>query len=405
MKDAVLILGLGSSTLGLIRTIHQFYPRHEVFVASYNRPKHTPFMFSWIKLVEGAEVEITKQFFHNIKYDLACVINRLDSYILIHGKLVSAFGLPGPGTKALSYFRYKSETYRFMLDHGLSNFHPRSRVIRLGSVDVSINEFNFPYVIKPSVGAKSRAVYIVNSKTDLSHAVKNISNHYSKPKIVRIIENNDILIEDYIDGKQIAPVSYVDSDGELHIIAGVDVVRGPDIGQKHIQNVYRSTPSQMTETQLAKVKWLLQKIVSLSGLKSTFLDPELYWVGDRLYLIEINCRLGGFRNTLFKEAYGIDLDKAVVDLALGEKPDLSFVTNKSCTACEIWDDRSGQIKSFELPEGYEYIELSQKFKNGDYYTAPPQSDKPLASFYLSSSSRSSLNLAYEMRSQVKLEIN
>lgn len=404
MKKAVLLLGLGPYISNLTKTINHCYPSYDVFVASYNKPRQSQLKNYWISLVEDCEVDIIENFFQNSNYRLAGVINRLDNYITLHGKVASKLNLPGPSNESLSCFRFKSETYKFMVDSNLSRFHPHSKITNFDKFVDSWEEFDFPFVIKPVVGAKSRGVFVVKNKADINRAVKTIRKHYYKPSIARLLENSEILIEEYIEGKQIAPVSYVDSDGELHMVAGVDVIRGPDVGQKHIQNVYRTTPSIMTEKQLAKVKWLLQKLVSLTGIKSTFLDPELYWVGDRLYLIEINCRLGGFRNTLLKEAYGVDLDKAVVDLALGKKPDFSFTKNRSCTACEIWDDRTGQIMDFVLPDGYEYIELSQKFKIGDEYIAPPQSDKPLASFYLSTDSGDSLELAHEMRSKVRLEI-
>jgi biotin carboxylase len=213
-----------------------------------------------------------------------------------------------------------------------------------------------------------------------------------------------VLVEEYIDGRQIAPVSYVDKKGKLHIVAGVDVLRGPDVGQKHIQNVYRTTPSTMSDKQIQKVHTVLQLLVDRTGLKSTFLDPELYWVGNRLYVIEVNVRLGGFRSILLKQAYGIDLDELVVRLAMGEDLSIRFKQRKSCTATEVWDDRTGIIKSFVMPDGYDYVNLTYKSAQGDGYLAPPKGNVPLSYFYIVDT-KNSLAVAKKIRAEVDLEID
>lgn len=399
MEKVILVLGKGASakkTGSLIKKDMQGYRR---FYAMYGESEVLD-KDDYLSLVEGEEVEQIKR----LGFDIVAVVNRFDSYIPLHGRLVDELGLVGPSGEALRHFRYKSLTDKLMIESGLGDHRPKARVVEIDGVKGVVSEFGLPCVLKPSVGAKSRGVFVLRTEGDLEKAVERIKKHFSDEKISRMLENPEVLVEEYIDGKQIAPVSYVDGEGRLHLVAGVDVLRGPDVGQNHIQNVYRSTPSHMDERMLWRVRDLLQKLMDLSGLRSTFLDPELYIVGDRIVVIEINARLGGFRNTLLERAYGVDLDRAVVELALGNKPDLRFGKVGSCTACEVWDDRSGVIGEFSLPDGFEYVELKQKYQVGDEYVAPPGNDKPLASFYLADDEGRSLERALKMRKDVELEI-
>lgn len=403
MRKVLLILGQGGSSYKTADIVAKNYPEllpvHCSYAPMGKTIKKTGRVF--LRLTDGNEAEQILE-----KYDrseIAGVVNRYDSYIPLHGKLVDDLGLSGPGLSALEHFRYKASTDKLMRNSQLGEYRPRAEVVPLAELDKVIQLFKFPYVIKPTVGAKSRGVFVIRNDGDVVKALERIGEHYSKIKIARMLKSPEVLVEDYIDGKQIAPVSFVDANGELHILAGVDVTRGPDVGQKHIQNVYRTTPSAMSEGELVQVRWLLQRLVDLSGLKSTFLDPELYWVGEKLYIIEINCRLGGFRNTLLQEAYGIDVDSGVIDLALGRDLDLKFKSKFGCTACEIWEDEGGEIEEFSLPEGYEYIELKKLYGVGDEYVAPPKKDKPLAAFYLKDEIGSSFKQALEMRKKVRVK--
>jgi hypothetical protein len=201
----------------------------------------------------------------------------------------------------------------------------------------------------------------------------------------------------------IAPVCYVDHQGKLHMMVILDVVRGKDIGQKNMQLVFRTTQSSLTPEQHHEVTWLLQELVTLSGLKSTFLDPELFVTKDRISLIEINVRLGGLRAPLLKGAFGIDLNKLVVELASGKSINATFAKNFTCTAVELWEDQSGMINSFSLPDVRDLIDYGQNFYEGDVYIAPPFSNRPLATFYVPDQI-DSLKRANEIREQFKVNI-
>lgn len=144
--------------------------------------------------------------------------------------------------------------------------------------------------------------------------------------------------------------------------------------------------------------------MTVSDLKSTFIFPEFFITKDnRIILIELNVRLGGFRSELYKYAYGLDLRLMAIKLALGQSIDLNKSKAKSSTAVEVWSNQSGTIKKLIVPDHPQMHYKKTFFNQSDYYQAAPIGDKPLAKFYIVSQSNS-LSLAEKLKSLTKIII-
>lgn len=401
MKRYALALGSGKKVDRNVYLLEELFPELEVIQASYGKRSSLVPEENHILLEEDQEINQIKSYLGS--NHLGMVVNRLDSYIPLHGKVVDAFNVSGPSSNAVSYFRYKSEMHQLMLGAGLDQYRPRAEIVEFEKVDELLKTFDYPVVVKPYVGSKSKGVFVLKNAKDWSEAKQRLVKHFESSTISRMVDIPTVLVEEYVDGRMIAPVCYVDHQGKLHMLVILDVVRGKEIGQRNMQLVYRTTQSSLTEEQHFKVNWLLQELVTLSGLRSTFLDPELFVTKDRVSLIEINVRLGGLRAPLLKGAFGIDLNKLVVELASGQSINAAFLKHDTCTAVELWEDQSGMINSFLMPDVRGLIDYSQSYYEGDVYIAPPFSNQPLATFYVPDQA-DSLKKASQIRQEFKVNI-
>ncbi len=332
------------------------------------------------------------------------VINRRDYYEKLHGELVDYFKISGPSSFAVDQISNKANLHLLMEELNLNLFRPRTIVCQLSEVQSLLKSVQFPVILKPFAGAHSRGIHKLESDSDFDEAYGHLYEHFKNEYAIDQLDKEDrtVLVEEFLYGKMVAPICYVDKKYKVHFISLLKIVRASDIGQDHYQLIYRTTPSNIRETIQQKMRFVLQKIARASRLKETFLDPEFFVQKDNVYLIEINVRMGGFRQELAKPAFDIDLEKMITQLALGKEVDDQFNIVASATACEIWEPRSGVIKKLVLPKSKHITWSNLNFKVGDYYQAPPEGNDPLGSFYVSALEKS-LKLAKKIRSNMIIE--
>ncbi len=362
-----------------------------------NKPDQKP---HHLFLPKGKEFETIVSFAKN--KTVLGALNRADHYENLHGKLVDYFEIPGPSFAAINQVGNKANLHLLMEDLNLQLFRPRTIICQLTEVTELLKNIQFPVMIKPFVGAHSRGVTKLESIEDFNEIYRQLYEHFLAEPAAEDPNNKTVLIEEYLPGKQVTPICYIDSKSKVHFISLVKITNARDLKQDHYQIIYRTTPSNVKENIQQKMKFVLQKIAKASLLKETFLDPEFFVDGDNIYLIEINVRMGGFRQELAKPAFDIDLEKMLTQLALGKEVDDQFNIVGSATACEIWEQQSGVIKKLKIPKSKHITHAKTNFKPGEYYEAPPVGNKALGSFYIRASEKS-LTIAKNLRSKVIVE--
>ncbi len=335
-----------------------------------------------IYVTSGNEVEQILEVYE--REEIGGVVNRFDSYIPLWGRLVDAFGVEGSSLEAVMKFKNKMTLHELMVREGLGGYRPKTQVVDLDWLkDMEAKKMELPIVVKPYMGAKSRGVFLIHDEIEWGEAVERLERHFRSDKLQRSGAKEElVLLEEYVSGEQVTCMASVDGEGEVRLVGCSKVLTGRDVGQKHQQLVYRTTPAKNLGDLPDKMEELLQRLVSASGLKSTFIFPDFIWSEGRLILIEVNVRIGGYRTEMYKRAYGVDLVGTSVNLALGKEVDLRRYDSKSCTAVEWWSDRSGTIRELPEIEDARISGLKVNFGVGDVYAAPPVGDVPLARFYV-----------------------
>lgn len=336
---------------------------------------------------------------------VAGLINRGEEYIELHSRLVDHYQLPGPSHTAVKHFRDKALMHRLMVEHDLAKYRPQTQACALEELPEKLKNSNFPVVIKPYQGAKSRGVFVLQSLRDYTPEIKEIlKNHFSHEASLKNKSAQKILIEEFIVGKQVTSTAYLDHFGKLHSIHLANVFDGRDFGANHQQLITRTTPARTSRKIKKEIEDILQKLADISGLKSTFLHPDFIVTLDKkVKLIELNVRLGGLRLELNKYAFGLDLDKISLKLALGETPNPKPLFEKSCTGVDLWSEQSGKVQKLILPQSKYIVQQSSNFQPGDQYLAPPEGNKHLARFFVQTN-KNSFSMAKKLIQRAKIEI-
>lgn len=185
-------------------------------------------------------------------------------------------------------------------------FHPKEELEHF------INKgHSYPKIIKSPVSGGSKDVYLVQNKFEMEKKIEKISKLYP---------NQNILIEEYLDGPQYI-VEVLVHKGNLNIVAIVKqditkkkifIVTGYEI-QLHLEeNLYNSLVESV------------ESIIKDLGVVNAACHLEIRHVHGNWKLIEINPRIsGGAMNRMIEEAaYGFNLVEETIKTYLDNEPDL-----------------------------------------------------------------------------------
>lgn len=169
---------------------------------------------------------------------------------------------------------------------------------------------SYPQIVKSPFSGGSKDVYLVQDKFEMKKKIEKIS---------KIYPNQNILIEEYLDGPQYI-VEVLVHKGKLNIIAIVKqditkkvkfIVTGYEIQPNPEESLYRSLFDAV------------ESIIKDLGVVNAACHLEIRHVHGNWKLIEINPRIsGGAMNRMIEEAYGINLVEETIKSYLDNEPDL-----------------------------------------------------------------------------------
>lgn len=198
--------------------------------------------------------------------------------------------------------------------------------------DIKENKVEFPVFVKPVDSRGSRGQAVCYTMKELLSAIEVAKEESS---------NGDILIEKYIKGSQEFHVTYFFVDGEPYLLRTSDNYCGSE--EMHMEKVVSCAvmPSRYTSQYIEKAHPNVVKMFKNLGIKNgpifmqgfeddgvfRFFDPGLRFPGVDYELV-------------FKKVFNVDLMKAMVQIALTGKTDVTIPKDaafiKGCRASVLY---------------------------------------------------------------------
>lgn len=206
---------------------------------------------------------------------------------------------------AISIFKDKHETRK-----RLSQLDPDLyyRTVTFDEVqDLDYQTLPKRFVIKPSTGFGSMGVYMIESAESLVRAKQLIAHDYTTwldRYPASVIQANEFIIEEYIEGQEYALEAYFDEQGAVHLLNVLrhDFSDDTDMSDR----LYITSPSMIEETYELFETWLTD-VNRLLGVKNIAIHPEVRVNETGVHVIEFNpMRFMGMGGTdISWYAYGI----------------------------------------------------------------------------------------------------
>jgi biotin carboxylase len=217
----------------------------------------------------------------------------------------------------------KRRARRIFADAGLPSLsfqvHALDEIVQGGAAWLQRSIPRFPVVVKPVGLSGSRGVIRANNVQETHAAVWRIRALLARPQIraARTGLEDDILIEDYIDGDEFA-LEGVMTRGRLQTFAIFDKP-DPLTGPFFEETIY-TAPSRLSETRQLAVADAVGRGAMALGLSHGPIHAEVRIERDgRVFVLEIAARpIGGLCSRVLTFTKGLSLEDVLIRHAIGE---------------------------------------------------------------------------------------
>ena len=232
--------------------------------------------------------------------------------------------------------------------------------------DLSSLKLSFPVIVKPIDRSGSRGVEKVDSKDRLGQAVASACAAGFEKKA---------LIEEYVYGQEYS-VEGISYRGDHEILA---VTLKYTTGEPHFIETGHMEPAPIDDGLRERVICVVIRALNALGIENGASHSEIKIdEGGDIKIIEIGSRMGGdaIGSDLVPLTTGIDYVRAVIQVACGEKPDLSvngqpcqaevrFILNQGdlCEFLRLNTEESGRILS--VVDGVHEDRIGNTTNSGD----------------------------------------
>lgn len=237
-------------------------------------------------------------------------------------------GLPTNPAKSVEILGLKYPWRQFLHDNGFAcpkvySFHPTTPV---EEIKEHTDGFSFPLVVKPTDSSGSKGVTMLESWDGLEKAIS-WADSYSRNKV--------LLVEEYIQRgfPSVIGGDIFVWDGKVVLFGEMECLR--DTLRSPLIPIGKKKPLQVSPKQQAAIRDELQRVVNALDIRFGELNIELILdKDDHVHFLELGPRAGGNMIPIqLSDAFGIDLVRANVQAAMGERPDFLDQEVKSLPGC------------------------------------------------------------------------
>ncbi|GAA0531125.1 hypothetical protein GCM10011581_28020 [Saccharopolyspora subtropica] len=245
--------------------------------------------------------------------------------------LCTRFGLPGPSLE--SVVRCEHKYWSRLEQRTVTDAHPAFGLIDLDADPHPPSGLDFPLWVKPVKSYSSVLAFKVADQAELDRALAEMREGIGRvgddfdfllgmlelPPEIAEAGGRACLVEEEVGGHQVTAEGYGFA-GEAHVYGIVDSLCYPDT-PSFLRYQYPSTLPVEVQDRIVDIS---TRVMRQIGLDPGTFNIEFFWDADhdRLSILEINPRLSQSHAPLFALVDGVPNHQCMVQLALGERPEM-----------------------------------------------------------------------------------
>lgn len=206
----------------------------------------------------------------------------------------------------------------------------------------------FPCIVKPASLAASRYVAICYHAEELQATLRKTYHGIKAAyKNSGSLVEPEVIVEQYMEGEMYSIDSYVDNVGHVKHLAPVHYKTGHDIGVDDFFTYRHLTPTRLNAEQIKIAEDVATKAIRAIGLRACLVHGEYVKDDNGWKVLEIDARMGGHRDLMYRESFGIPHGLNDLLTRMGEKPVMKHKVKKYTASFNIFPKKKGIIKSIK----------------------------------------------------------
>ena len=212
------------------------------------------------------------------------------------------------------------------------------------SVQLVESKLDYPVIVKPANLVSSLLIQSCANRTELTAALQKVYDRIHA--IYAREERRDpprVLVEEYLEGDFYSIDAYIMEPGQTYYCPPVAYIPAKQIGIDDFFLYKRFVPTTLTPDEVRGAEAATAKALAAVGLTHSSAHVELVLTKHGWKIIELGPRLGRFRNSMYRLAYGIDHSLNDVKIHLGLEPAVGDALQRHCSAYSIYPDHEGML--------------------------------------------------------------
>jgi biotin carboxylase len=325
-----------------------------------------------------------------------------ESGVMTVAAVADALGLPGVGVDAARLSRNKLLMRQAYQAAGVPI--PEFRFVEsLDDALATAEEFGYPVILKPTLGAASNFVFRIDNSDEMrQHYAEAVDGLSRMSWYLMEAEGLDLgpyglLVESFLDGREYLSEALA-WDDDVYLGSIVDRVTLE--GETFDDDVHVA-PSSLTREQLDEFQRIVALAARAQGLRRSVMHAEVRFHQGRPHIVEIAIRPGGGGLDLVARACAnYSPIEAVMDVARGVKPQVQHYQPNgvhmmgTCLICE-----AGQVEYVivpdEIQESPHTLMAKITAREGDIIRRPPDGNSILGFLILTGESAEAVKQTME----------
>lgn len=312
------------------------------------------------------------------------VLSFSESAVITVAAVAEALGLPGIGIEAARTSRNKLLMRQAHERGGVPR--PRFRLIPdLATALVTAEEFGYPVIIKPTLGAASNFVFRVDDPDELRLRFSQVADGMRQMSWFLMEPDGldhgpvGVLMESFLDGPEFLTESLA-WDGEVFLGSIVDRITVE--GATFDDDVHHA-PTSLDAGQVAAVRRVIAAGARAQGIQRSVMHAEVRYHEGRPHLLEIAVRPGGGGLDYFARiSAGYSPIETMMNVACGRWPQVSHYHPTGVhTAGLCLISPPGRVEEISVPASVSQSDrvffLKITAKPGDVIKRPPHGNSIL----------------------------
>ena len=261
-------------------------------------------------------------------------VGMCDVAVCTCAKICEALGLPG-----LSLPVAQRATDKFQMIEAFHQAHvPSPEYIYFPKNSFSKDRITIPYpfICKPTDMAGSRGINLIHCEAELEAAIRDS---------VASGDSGDILIEEYMVGPEVSVEMFVEED-RPSVLQITDKLTS---GAPHFMELGHSQPSGLPQAVKDAIADVACAAARALGLYNCPAHAEIIITDKGPKMVEIGARMGGdgIQQQLIELSTGINLQEAVIRMAMGEQVKTPKATMQQGSAIRFIPAREGIVRAIK----------------------------------------------------------